>query len=120
VNGLAMSRARWNSLSPEQQRIITEVSAEIPAKVGEFEAQFDEASCKIVKDAGAELHVLSEEERRKIDQAGRQRVLDEWKKAVDATGVSADEFYAAYRRELEAAEKEFSDFQTGVQRCASS
>lgn len=120
VNGLAMSQQTWDRLSPEQQRVIEEVNAEAPAKVGEFEAQFDQASCEAVKEADDELFVLPEAESGKIERAGKDAVVDEWKEAVEKAGAAPDEFYESYLSKVAAAEKTYSDFQTGVQRCAGS
>ncbi|MDO9407694.1 TRAP transporter substrate-binding protein DctP [Patulibacter sp.] len=118
VNSLAISKKRWDGLTPEQQKVIQEVNAETPKKIAEIEAQFDDVSCKAVKAAGGELTVLPDAEVQKISAAGKAGVDAAWKK--DVKGTDADAFYTEYKAKVAAAEKKYSDYQTGVKRCAAS
>ncbi len=115
VNGLAMSESGWGKLSEEQQAIVQEVSAEAPAKVAEFDGQFEDETCRTLRAEGVELFVLPEGEVEKLRTGGQQRVIDEWKKEG---GSGAEAFFDTYSAELERGAEEFGDYQTGVARCA--
>ena len=115
VNGLAMSEGGWAKLSEEQQAIVEEVSAEAPAKVAEFDAQFEDETCRQLRADGVDLFVLPEAEVEKLRSGGQQRVVDEWK---DEGGSGAEAFFDTYSAELERGAEEFGDYQTGVARCA--
>lgn len=115
VNALAISKDRWDDLSADQQRVIQEVNSEAPKKIAEIEAQFDDESCKAVKDAGRELFVLPEVEAAKIKDAGKAAVDAAWKKDVE--GADADAFLSEYQARLKEAEGAYPDFQTGIARC---
>lgn len=115
VNALAISKEKWDSLSPDQQKVIQEVNAEAPKKIAEIEAQFDDESCKAVTEAGRELFVLPEAEVKKISDAGKAAVDAAWKK--DVKDADADAFYEEYQTKLTEAEAAYPDFQTGIARC---
>ncbi|MBP2366176.1 TRAP transporter substrate-binding protein DctP [Pseudonocardia parietis] len=120
VNALAMSQEKWRSLTPEQQAIFREVSAEAPAKVAEFDVAGDKTSCEAVKQSGGDVHVLAEAESNTIKERGKAALDAEWREQVAADGADAEAFYGRYRAELDAAEKKHAGFKTGVQRCAES
>lgn len=117
VNALAISKEKWDSLSADQQKVIQEVNSEAPKKIAEIEAQFDDESCKAVKEAGRELFVLPEAESNKIKDAGKAAVDAAWKK--DVKGADADAFYQEYQTKLTEAEAAYPDYQTGIARCIS-
>ena len=114
VNALSMSEETWDSLTEEQREVIEEVNSEVPGKIAEFDAQYDEISCQAVKDAGAELYVLPEDEVEKLRDAGYDTVLQEWK---DAAGDDADAVLEDYQAAVAAAEGDYPDYQTGVVSC---
>lgn len=118
ANALSISQKMWDSLSEEQRQVIDEVSAEVPAKVGEFDAQFDKLSCDAVKAADVDLYVFSDEESQKLRDAGFDKVLAEWRDAAGKTGADAEAVLTAYQDAVAAAEKKFPDYQTGVASCA--
>lgn len=118
ANALSISEELWDSLTDEERRVIEEVNAEIPAKVGEFDAQFDASSCETVQESGAELHVFSDEEVQKLRDAGADKIYDDWSKAASDAGADADAVLAAYQEAVEAGETEFPDYTTGVASCA--
>lgn len=118
ANPISVSEELWDSLTEEERKVIEEVSAEVPAKVGEFDAQFDAQSCEVVKEQGAELHVFSDEEVKKLEEAGADEVYDEWRKAATDAGADADAVLSDYQDAVKAAEAEYSDYKTGVVSCA--
>lgn len=115
VNALAISKEKWDSLSPDQQKVIQEVNSEAPKKIAEIEAQFDDESCKAITDAGRELFVLPEAEANKIKDAGKTAVDAAWEK--DVKDGDAGAFLEQYRTKLTEAEAAYPDFQTGIARC---
>lgn len=120
ANALSMSQELWDSLTDEQREVIDEVNAEVPAKIAEFDAQYDEISCQAVKDAGAELHAFSEEEVEKLREAGFDTVLQEWKDAATDAGADADAVLSAYEDAVAEAEGDYPDYRTGVVSCLES
>lgn len=120
ANALSISQETWDSFTDEQRRVIEEVNAEVPAKMGEFDAQFDKASCDAVKEAGAELHVFSDAEAKKLEEAGADKVYDEWRKAATDAGADAEAVLSEYQAFLEEAEGKYPDYRTGVVSCAES
>jgi TRAP-type C4-dicarboxylate transport system substrate-binding protein len=118
VNGLAINQDTWSTLTEEQQQVITEVSAGVPAKIAEIEQRWEEDSCAAVKEAGDSVFVLPEEESAKIEAAGKEKVFDAWEQEVEGGGNDAQGFYDEYRTALEVAVADHPTFQTGVQRCA--
>lgn len=117
LNTLAMSENGWNRLSDEQRAIVEEVSAEAPAKVAEFERQFEDATCRELREQGVDVFVLPEADSERL-RAGQQRVVDEWKGEAEERGNDADAFLETYRAEIARGEREFDGYQTGVARCA--
>jgi len=120
ANALSMSQELWDSLSDDQRAVIEEVNAEVPGKIAEFDAQFDEISCQAVQDAGVELYVLPEGEVDKLRDAGFDGVLQEWKDAAADTGADADAVLSAYQEAVAAAEGDHPDYKTGVASCLES
>lgn len=118
LNTLAMSEEGWNKLSDEQRAIVEEVSAEAPAKVAEFERQFEDETCRQLRAEGIDVFVLPEAESERLREGGQQKVIDEWAGEAEGRGASGEEFLEAYRAELERGEQEFAGYQTGVARCA--
>lgn len=118
VNGLAMSQSGWDKLSDEQRRIVEEVSAEAPAKVAEFDQQFEEQTCRALREEGVDLYVLPDADVEKLRSGGQQKVVDEWKDEASGKGAPADQFLDEYEAELRRGAEEFPDYQTGVARCA--
>lgn len=118
ANALSISEELWDSLSEEERQVIDEVNAEIPGKVGEFDAQFDASSCEVVKEAGVELHVFSEDEIEKLRDAGADKIYDDWRSAASDAGADADAVLAAFQEAVAAGEAEFPDYKTGVAACA--
>ncbi len=118
ANALSISQETWDSLTEEQRAVVEEVSAEVPGKIAEFDAQFDEQSCEAVKEAGAELHVLDDAEVDQLREAGFEGVLQEWKDAATKAGADADAVLSDYQEAVEGAEGSYPDYQTGVAACA--
>jgi TRAP-type C4-dicarboxylate transport system substrate-binding protein len=120
ANALSMSQELWDSLTDEQREVIDEVNSEVPGKIAEFDAQFDEISCEAVKEAGAELYALPEDEVEKLRDAGYDGVLQEWKDAATDAGADADAVLSAYQEAVAAAEGDYPDYKTGVVSCLES
>lgn len=118
VNSLAMGENGWNKLSDEQRRVIEEVSAEAPAKVAEFERQFEDETCRLLREEGAELFVLPEDEAERLRADGQERIIAEWSGEAEGRGNDAEAFLETYRAEIARGEREFDGYQTGVARCA--
>ena len=120
ANPLSMSKETWDSLTDEQRDVMLEVSEEVPGKIQEFDEQFDEQSCQAVKDAGASLHVMADDEVEKLKDAGYEPVLEEWKSAAEDAGADADAVLEEYQSLVADAEQDFPDYKTGVAACAAS
>lgn len=118
ANPLSISEKLWDSFSDEQRRVIEEVSAEVPGKVGEFDAQFDALSCETVTAAGAELHVFAPAEVEKLRDAGAEKVYDDWRKAATDSGADAEAVLSAYADAVKEGEAAHPDYQTGIVACA--
>lgn len=118
ANAMSISEELWDSFSDEVREIILEVSAEVPAKVGEMDAQFDALSCETLTAAGANLFVFSEEEAQKLRDAGADKIYDDWRKAATDAGADAEAVLTAYGEAVRAAESQYPDYKTGVASCA--
>ena len=117
ANALSMSQELWDSLTDEQREVIEEVSAEVPGKIQEFDAKYDEISCQTVTEAGAKLNVLDEAEVEKLKDAGFDQVYAEWRDAANDAGADADAVLAEYQEDVKAAEANYPDYKTGVASC---
>jgi TRAP-type C4-dicarboxylate transport system substrate-binding protein len=114
ANAVVMSERTWEKLSKAQQDVIREVSAEIPAKLAEFDAVAEDASCEAVKQAGAKMSALPPAEVEKLRAIGERKLVDEWVKEV---GPGAEEFRQAWLDAVKAEERNYADYELGMTRC---
>jgi len=118
ANAIAMSENGWKSLSPEVQQVMEEVSAEVPAKLAEFDGIAEDASCEAIRAEGATLSKLPAAETEKLRAAGEEKVREEW---LDEVGGSVDgpAVYDEWVETTRAAERDFPDYRIGIERCMS-
>lgn len=94
---VVMNKGKWEALSPNQQKIFTEVSAEFVAKHGAAWDQADAEGQAFVKELGREMIAIPEGEKAQWTQAV-QPLLDGYVEAAKAKGLPAD----AFLRDLQA------------------
>jgi TRAP-type C4-dicarboxylate transport system substrate-binding protein len=119
IGALAMSRQGWSRLPEDVQKVMTEVSAEVPTKQGEFEALVEKGSCEAAKEAGVKLNVLPPAEVDRLRSLGEERIRKEWMDEVAGKGAPAEAFYSQYIETVRRFEKEY-DYTPGLQACMSS
>ena len=115
--GMAMDV--YESLSPELRTLVDEVSAEFPQWVVETTSEAEDEACQTILDEGGSVSAWSEEAtaewREAIGETPRQDWID---LATEAGTEDAEAMYDQYVSLFEeAASGEFSDYQTGVERC---
>jgi len=91
----AMNKAKWNSLPPDIQKIITEVSREYVGKLG---ATWDEqavAGMEYVKSLGSTVYMLPKEESAKW-KAAQATIIDQRLKSLTAKGFTQKEVEEAW------------------------
>lgn len=116
ANAIAMSEDGWASLSPEVQRVMEEVSAEVPAKLAEFDGIAEDASCEAIRAEDATLSKLPEAETEKLRAAGEEKVREEWLDEVSGS-VDGPTVYDEWVSTTRAAERDFPDYRIGLERC---
>lgn len=85
---LAMNQKKWDSLPPDIQKTITELSGQFGAQM--YGRTFDEASAVGKTEApkkGVEVLQLSDQERKRWEQVATP-IWDEWVKSVESKGVN--------------------------------
>jgi TRAP-type C4-dicarboxylate transport system substrate-binding protein len=83
---VTMNKAKWNALTPENQKAISEINAEWALKHGESWDQIDKDGIAFLKEKGGEMVPQTPEESAKW-QAAVAPVLDEYIKSVSAKGI---------------------------------
>jgi TRAP-type C4-dicarboxylate transport system substrate-binding protein len=114
ANPLSMSEQGWSRLSARQQQVIREVSAEIPAKIAQFDTAAEDATCQVIKAEHATISILPEPEVAKLRKLGEPVVAD-WTK--EAGGAQAEQFRQEWLDAVKAAEGEYPDYELGMHRC---
>jgi TRAP-type transport system periplasmic protein len=115
---LAMGQAGWDRLSGEQQAVIEEVSAEIPAMYEEQNRAAEAEACAAFGESGSELSVLDSAEVEKLRATGQDVVVDGWLAEVEEAGYDGAAFRETYDAAVEAASADFPDGdESGVARC---
>ena len=117
ANALSMSQQGWERLTPEQRKIMTEVSNGVPAKLQETDKAAEDASCKEVRSSGIRITRFSDGEIQKLRSAGEAPLKREWEQEAAKSDVQPEAFYRQYITAVRAGEKRFPDFQTGLERC---
>lgn len=99
VSSTGINLDTWNRLSPEAQKVIEEVAAEVPDHYAALlDATVDEAVEK-VKDAGkTQVVLMSEEEKAKVREAVAQPLWDMWLSTASKKGLDGEAFLEAYRQ----------------------
>jgi TRAP-type C4-dicarboxylate transport system substrate-binding protein len=115
ANALSMSKRTWEKLSERQQQVIREVSAEIPAKLAEVDAQAEDATCEVIKKEGAKISVLPEAEVQKLRDLSEKELVPAWVK--EAGGQQAEEFRKVWLETVKAEEANYPDYTLGMHRC---
>lgn len=118
ANIFAMNQKRWNSLSKEHQKIISEVAAE--ATVYATKLQDEEVQKAAEKICGAKgklkLNLFSDAETAKVRAIASKPIQDDWIKWVsESTKVNAPKLLADYASLVEKYEKT-STYMPGFQR----
>jgi TRAP-type C4-dicarboxylate transport system substrate-binding protein len=78
-----MNKNRWDSFSPETQKIIMDLNEEFAAKHGQAWDDIDEAGLAFLKEKGGEIVPLSDEESKRWKEAVAPVVDDYIKKAAE-------------------------------------
>lgn len=118
ANAIAMSEQGWESLSPEVQRVMAEVSAEVPAKLAEYDGIAEDATCEAIRAEDATLSKLPEAETEKLRAAGEEQVREEWLDEVSGS-VDGQSVYDTWVETTRTAEGDFPDYRIGIERCMS-
>lgn len=99
---VVMNRKKWESLPPDVQEIITQVSDEWVSKHGEAWDLADQEGRAYVTELGHEIIELPEAEVVRWKQAV-QPILDDYVKSVEAQGLPARQFLADLQQRVGAA-----------------
>ncbi len=99
---VVMNREKWESLPPDVQGIITQVSDEWVSKHGEAWDQADQEGRAYVMELGHEIIELPDTEVVRWTQAV-QPILDDYVKSVEALGLPGKQFLADVQQRVSAA-----------------
>ncbi len=87
---VAMNKAKWDALSPEIQKTITEINAEWAGKHGEAWDSSDDEGRKFFEEKGGMIITLDDAERAKWKEAVKP-AIDEYQAELDAKGINGAE-----------------------------
>jgi TRAP-type C4-dicarboxylate transport system substrate-binding protein len=87
---VAMNKAKWDALSPEIQKTITEINAEWAGKHGEAWDSSDDEGRKFFEEKGGVIITLDDAERAKWKEAVKP-AIDEYQAELDAKGINGAE-----------------------------
>lgn len=116
LSAVAINLDVWNSLSDEQQDVLTEESSKMPERDAEITGERIAEGCAAVEKAGAKLIALPDDLREEWKAAIGTRIDEKYESMSPDAGEFAEEYAAA----LEAAEKEFPDFEPPLAKCEQS
>ncbi len=88
---VVMNKNKWNSLSPELQKIVTDVSSQWVDKHGQAWDQADAEGKAFIKELGKKTILLTEEQKAKCKIAV-QPILDEYVKTTKEKGLDGEKF----------------------------
>ena len=119
TNMVSMNLDRWNSLSPENQKIISEVAAETVDVFAKLHAEevkkAAEKLCEIASKGDLKITVFSDEAAQQVREIAYQPIADAWVKwASEAANVDAQSVLDGYIALVKKYEPE-SDYKTGFQ-----
>jgi TRAP-type C4-dicarboxylate transport system substrate-binding protein len=87
---VAMNKAKWDALSPEIQKTITEINTEWAGKHGEAWDSSDDEGRKFFEEKGGVIITLDDAERAKWKEAVKP-AIDEYQAELDAKGINGAE-----------------------------
>lgn len=87
---VAMNKDKWNSLSPDVQKVINEVSEEAVAAVGQALDDAQAAGRQYVIDSGNKIITPTDADKARFDEA-LTPIRDEWVKEVEGKGLPGKE-----------------------------
>lgn len=90
---VVMNKDKWNSLSPEMQKLIEEVSEQWVAKHGAAWDQADQEGMAFIKELNREVIELSQDEQARFVAAVKP-ILDDYVKKANEAGLPGDKFLA--------------------------
>jgi TRAP-type C4-dicarboxylate transport system substrate-binding protein len=88
---VVINKKAWESLSPELQKVFTDVSDEFVTKHGQAWDQADQEGAAFIKELQREVITLDAAEQQRW-QAAVQPVLDEYVKAAAEKGLPGQQF----------------------------
>jgi TRAP-type C4-dicarboxylate transport system substrate-binding protein len=87
---VAMNKAKWDALSPEIQKTITEINAEWAGKHGEAWDSSDDEGRKFFEEKGGTVLTLADDEKKNW-QAAVKPAIDEYAADLDKKGINGKE-----------------------------
>jgi len=96
---VVINKKAWESLSPELQKVFTDVSDEFVTKHGQAWDQADQEGAAFIKELQREVITLDAAEQQRW-QAAVQPVLDEYVKAAAEKGLPGQQFLADLRASI--------------------
>jgi TRAP-type C4-dicarboxylate transport system substrate-binding protein len=97
VSSTGINMDVWNSLSPEIQKVIDEVAAEVPEHYAIALEEYVQNGVQSLHDAGVtEVVIMSDEEAAKVREAVAQPLWESWIAKVDASGQDGEAFLDSY------------------------
>ncbi|HWH32770.1 MAG TPA: C4-dicarboxylate TRAP transporter substrate-binding protein [Egibacteraceae bacterium] len=116
-----ISQQTWDSMEPELQAVIEEISAAYPEKLIEASFDIEDKNCQAIKEAGGTLTKLSEADTQRWRELVGESGLDSFVQRASAAGVDGRAFWEKYDALYqEAAEGAHADYVSGVDRCIES
>lgn len=112
-----ITKALWDSMPADVQKVLTEVSDEYQTKVIEILRETEDEVCATIKAAGGSVTVLSDADIAAIKEKVGNQINDKWIADATARGADAAPFFADYTATLAKYEKE-AKYVSGVKRCA--
>lgn len=118
---LNMPLEDWENLPGDVQSALEDAAeSSLDMLMAEFTRLEDEA-CDIIFDSGGSVTQFTEEETQRWEDAAKDQLLAAWMDRVESsTDVDPEQFWEDYTTTLAAYEDEYSDYQSGVERCIES
>lgn len=110
----------WDSLSEEQQQVLTDVSADYPAELVDLITEIESEACDALLDEGGSVHILPESESQKLADRVESTVTDKLRAAAEERGVDGATFdeYVARFTELMTTYEDPTEYVDGQRACA--
>ncbi|MDM7457779.1 MAG: C4-dicarboxylate TRAP transporter substrate-binding protein [Paracoccus sp. (in: a-proteobacteria)] len=94
--GIFMNKSSFDRLSPMQQEAVMSAGAGLADEFGRIIGEANDASVKILEDAGKEIVRMSDEDRARMAEAG-QPYIDQWIERANAAGLDGEGLLEEYR-----------------------